>query len=305
MSKILNWIKTNKLLTAFIIIVGYLLFRSAYGVNLLGLDMPSSSQGRLAPLSELGTGGVSAPAVGIVPPSPRFPEPVSDAEDRLVIHESNLSLLVDDVRGVGERIIAFAKEQGGFMVSSSYSRPEDSPFATITIRVPADKFDQTLSFLRAQAVKVTNENLVGEDVTAQYTDIGARIETLETTKQKFEALLDQTNNIDQLLRIQREIISLQTQIDSLIGQREALEKNAKFTKITVFLSTDELALPYTPEKTFRPAVVFKLAIRSMLNTLRVIASAAIWVGVYAVIWLPLLGAVVFIKRWKSKKQIQS
>ena len=304
MGKILNWIKTNKLLTALLIIVlyfGHAFFVSTYGPNLLSLDTPLSTRNRLAPAGEFGTVGELAPAIGIVPP-PDYLEPISDAEERLVIQESNLSLLVEDVRAVGDSVVSYAREQGGFMVLSSYSRPEESPFATITIRVPSDRFDQTLEFLRGQAIKVTNENLVGEDVTAQYTNIGARIETLETTKAKFEDLLDQTSNIDQLLRIQREIIGLQTQIDSLIGRQDALEKNAQFTKITVYLSTDELALPYTPEQTFRPAVIFKLAVRSLINSLRAVASAAIWVGVYAIIWAPLLAGYILFRRWKKQRQ---
>jgi hypothetical protein len=168
--------------------------------------------------------------------------------------------------------------------------------------VPSAKFDEAMDFFRSLAIKVTNENLVGTDVTEEFIDIEARIATLEKTKAKFEEILEKAEKVDEILRVQREIINMQTQIDALKGRRDALEKNAELSKITVYLSTDELALPYTPDKTFRPGVVFKLSIRSLLNTLRIIGSAAIWVGVYSVVWLPALIIIYVYRRWIRRKQ---
>jgi hypothetical protein len=200
--------------------------------------------------------------------------------------------------------VNYAEKSGGFMVTSSFNRPEESPFATVTVRVPSDKFKETLEYFRSLSIKVTNETLYGQDVTEQYTDIEARIATLEKTKVKFEEILNTATRIQDILQVQREIISLQTQIDSYVGQRIALEENVAYTKITVYLSTDELALPYTPDKAFRPNVIFKLAVRSLVGSLRGIAEKLIWVGVYSVIWIPVLLIYIGLKRWKDKRDFR-
>ncbi|OGY27005.1 MAG: hypothetical protein A2Z42_02410 [Candidatus Woykebacteria bacterium RBG_19FT_COMBO_43_10] len=165
--------------------------------------------------------------------------------------------------------------------------------------------DAALDYFRSQAIKVTSENLVGTDVTEEFTDIQALLVTYEKTKTKFEAILDRATKIQDILTIQERLISIQSQIDSLKGQEKALKQNADLSKTTLFLSTDELALPYTPDKTFRPEVVFKKAARSLLNTLRLGGEALIWVGVYAVIWVPALGGFFLYRRWRKKKQAAS
>ena len=229
-------------------------------------------------------------------------EPVSDATNRIVIQDSNMSLLVKDVKETGNQIVSYAKNNGGFMVYTSYNRPEDSPFATITIRVPTSKLDDALNYIRSLAIKVTSENLVGTDVTDEYVDIEANLATLNKTKAKFEDILEKAITVTDILTVQRELISLQQQIDALIGQKKSIENNAKLTKVTVYLSTDELALPYAPDKAFRPNVIFKLAARSLLNTLRSGAENAIWIGAYSIIWLPVLLGFVIYKKSKGKQR---
>lgn len=92
---------------------------------------------------------------------------------------------------------------------------------------------------------------------------------------------------------------MQYQIDALIGQKEAIEKNVELTKITLYLSTDELSLPYTPDDKFRPNVVFKLAVRSLVKSLIGVGKGLIWIGVYGVIWLPILVVILLVRKRKG------
>lgn len=289
----INWIKTHKLIVLLILIIAYLYFK----------DKPITP----LPLPAIDNYRTSLPSVGMVAPelsliNPPI-EPVSDATNRIVIKDSNLSLLVKDVRNTGDQIISYAKDNGGFMVFASYNRPTESPFAAITIRIPTPKLDGALNYIRSLSIKVTSENLVGTDVTEEYIDIESRLATLKKTQAKFEEILEKAITVTDILAVQRELISLQEQIDSLKGQKEAIENNAKLTKITIYLSTDELALPYAPDKAFRPNVVFKIAVRSLLSTLRSGAEAGIWVSVYSIIWLPVVLGFVIYKRSKEKTKI--
>jgi hypothetical protein len=294
-----NWIKTHKLTAALLVVVGYLLFRSFYGVlprqssysgpNLDSLEMSAGSS--------YGSGGIAlslpSPDRGVAAEVP--------ASERLVVQNSNLSLLVKEVRQSGERVVKYAEDAGGFMVSTSYNRPDESPFATITVRIPSTGLNEALDYFRAQAIKVTNENLIGTDVTDQYVDIESRLAALERVKAKFESILESAILVQDILTVQRELINTQIQIDNLKGQKQALEDNARFAKLTVFLSTDELSLPYTPDTKFRPNVIFKLAVRSLFGALRIIGEGVIWVAVYTVIWVPALIIFVLFRRWKAQR----
>lgn len=297
MAKIFAWLKNNKLTVFLFLVVVYLLLKNrpvtfnsrqaGFSGSDLMLVSPAAEETSL--LSRKGALYESA-----------APQP--DITDRLVVEESNMSLVVDSVRQKTDQIIDYATSKGGYMVSSSVTQPEEVPFATVTVRVPAKELRPALDYLRGLAVKVTSENLTGYDVTDQYVDIESRLVTLAKTKAKFEEILAKAEKVEDILAVQRELISLQQQIDNLKGQQEYLAKTAENARLTVYLSTDEWMLPYTPdEKAFRPKVIFKTAVRSMVRALRLVAQLAIWVAVYSIIWLPVLIIWRVIKKKRNGK----
>ena len=283
----INWVKTHKLILALLLVIIYL-----YTNNNVVIPF-----GRESMLQNLDYSRGVAPEFS----KSMAVEDFSTSANRVVIQESNMSLLVKDVRAVGDQILSYVKNNGGYMVYASFTRPTESPFASITVRVLTAKLDESLSYFKSLAVKVTSENLVGTDVTQEYTDIEENLATLRKTKVKFESILDKAINVQDILTVQREIINLQQQIDSLIGQQKAIEKNAELTKITVYLSTDELALPYTPDKAFRPGVVFKYAVRSLLDNLRIGAEALIWLAVYSPLAIVAILIYFVYKRWDKSR----
>jgi hypothetical protein len=292
----LNWIRQNKALTITLLIIGYLLWKNN-NVIPTPLDItPSYQMGfkeSVAPPLSFSRRSLPVAGGGNIAPS--------ESTDRLVVQESSLSLVVKDVREVSEKIVDFAKQNDGFMVNQNFSSPEEAPFATITVRIPSIKLQQVLNYYRGLTVKVSSENLLGTDVTDEYVDIEARLGTLNKTKAKFEEIMAKATEIQDILNVQRELISLQDQIDSLKGRQDYLEKTAKLAKITIYLSTDEFSLPYAPAETFRPEVIFKKAVRALVLTLRGIAEKLIWIAVFSVIWVPALIIVYFINRWYQKR----
>jgi hypothetical protein len=308
---VIEWVKRNKLLTLVLIVVIYFLLnlsRTFLGVNILSLDVPSSSrQGSsidMAPGDSFGvTQGTDRMDLTYPYPQPEY-APQPGVDNRLVIQESNVSLLVGDVVDARNKILEHARSVGGYMVNASTSSPEDAPYAHVTIRVPSENLQPTLDYLHSLSIKVVSENLVGRDVTDQYVDIDKRIETYERTKTKYEEILDRAVSIQDITNLTREIINTQSQIDLLKGQQESLEQNSQLAKLTIYLSTDEIALPYAPSETFRPAVIFKLAVRSLIGFLRDIATFAIWIGVYAVVWAPALAIYIFLRMRLRKRKSQ-
>src|SRR3989344_7523655 len=313
--KVVEWVKRNRFLTIALLVVVYLLlnlFKVFFGVNILSLDIPNTSKSQYGSGGTVGIspgGSFDAPAAGISSPSlmPQYQQdyaPQPDVKDRLVVQESSLSLLVKDVTDVRNKIVSYAQQKGGYMVSSNVSNPQDAPTATVVVRVPSKDLEEALDYFHSLSVKVVSENLVGQDVTDQYVDIDTRIAQLERTKARLETILDQATQITEITNLTQQILNYQNQIDSLKGQQDALEKNAQLAKLTIYLSTDEIALPYQPSETFRPGVIFKLAVRSLVGTLRGMATLGIWVGVYAVIWLPALILFVLLRRWLKKRKSQ-
>lgn len=301
----ISWIKTHKSSTALIlIIVGYFLFQSLgrpfFGVSMMGVSPSGISSSEFSGVSNLAmpksAGGMMADVGRSMFPAPESNAPPTDRKDRLVIQETTLSMVVKDAVKTLKDIQSTAERLGGFLVNSSLSRPEENASGTIIVRVPDTKLAEVLDAFRGFAVHVVDEQVSGRDVTDQYEDLDARLATLEKTKAKFEEIFGRATEIQDILNVQREIISLQSQIDSVKGQQQYLSQSAKLSKITVYLSTDEFSLPYAPAEPWRPNVVVKLAIRSLVTSLRGLGTAAIWLVVYSVIWGPILIVIWFFKK---------
>jgi hypothetical protein len=226
----------------------------------------------------------------------------SESTNRIIIQDTSLSLQVKDVSKTITEIEDVAKNLGGFLINSSLSKPQGAASGNISVRIPEDKRKEALTSFKNMSVKVVSESVVGNDVTDQYVDLEARLEVLYKTKIKYEEILQKAEKVTDLLSVQRELISLQTQIDNLKGQQKYYEQSAKLSKIVMYLSTDELSLPYAPTNEWRPMVIFKEAVRSLVSTFRGIGSLVIWAVVYVPVIIPVILIIWFIKR---KKQLKS
>ena len=83
-------------------------------------------------------------------------------QDRIIVRTVNMQLVVDDLAQELDNIADLAQEFGGWVVSSDRSQ-KHSGF--ISIRVPADKLDDTILRLRELAVEVDAETTTSSENT--------------------------------------------------------------------------------------------------------------------------------------------
>lgn len=258
------------------------------------MPMMESISGSSAKVS-LGRGGIM--------PS-NEPAPTPDVQDRMVITESYISLQVENVTNSIDEIKKMVKEKEGYVVNTYLSRPEFGEEATVQIRVPTESIDEILSYLRSNSVKVVTENISGQDITDEYVDIEERIRQLERNKERLEGFLDTARNVDEIMKILPQIQSLQNQIDSYVGRIQYLEGASSTSLITIYLSTDELSLPYAPVKSWRPDAIFKQATRSLIVSLQKLGTFTIWLGVYSVLIVPAITLVLIVVTLVKRRRQQ-
>ncbi len=225
----------------------------------------------------------------------------SESSDRMTVQSGSLALLVKDVRETQNKISQYVRSEGGYVVNMSTNRPTEQPYGNMSVRVVAEKLEATFDYFRGLGVKVTTENLSGYDVTDQYGDLETRLGYLQRSLSQIQAIQDEAETYEEILSGTREIINLQQQIDDLKGRQLYLEQTSKFALVNISMSTDEFALPYAPDSNFRPEIIFKLAVRSMLGTLQGLGTLGIWVVVYSLIWIPLVILIWFVNRIMKKR----
>ncbi|MGZ9235558.1 MAG: DUF4349 domain-containing protein, partial [Anaerolineales bacterium] len=173
---------------------------------IIGLSLTTLSMGGTAPIN-----GVSRDfsyAGGAVPemeapaaePAPAFDSAESSAVDlyntgtvqtqeRLVIENADLAIVVKDPKARMAEINALANELGGYVVSSNLYQSFTSfgmevPEATIVIRVPSERLDEALTRIKEDAVDIEYENRSGQDVTNLYIDLQAQLKAKQAAEAK-------------------------------------------------------------------------------------------------------------------------
>lgn len=233
----------------------------------------------------------------ILPPINNPPTVPGQVEKRLIIRDANLSLVVKDLNGTKEKIISLSESAKGYLVSATVYGTEKNTSALVVIRVPETEFNQVLNQIRSLAVKITSESISGQDVTEEYVDLTGRLKSLEVSRNRFQEILKNASTVDQILTVQREIDRVQMDIEQTTGRMEYLSKSAAMSKITVNLALDEESLPYVPpSEKWKPASVFKQAVRSLLSVLKDLSYLVIWIAVFAVVWIPAIFLFKFLKK---------
>lgn len=178
------------------------------------------------------TDGVAAPSA---PPAPA-PAPAPGIQPR-VVKTGEVDLEVADGRfgPAVERVAALATGAGGFVSATTTLEQSDTPSGSITIRVPAARFEDILTQVRRLGeVRAVTSN--GQDVTAQYTDLEARLAALGLARQRLLDLLGRAEAIPDILAVQDRLNATQVEIESLEGQRRVLDDQTSFGTIAVTLA---------------------------------------------------------------------
>lgn len=288
----IDWIKTHKLTVLLILIIGVLIIKPKAQTALLEKSAISS-----APMRLPATGGDGSPE--LVARDAAYSSNEMVAERKLVTTTS-LSLKVEDVAQTIEQITDLANANQGFLVSSNLESPEEGTSGSITVRVKTEQLPVFLQATKELSLKVVSEYVSGRDITEQYTDIDERLRLLNSTKSKFETILNSATAVTDMVEVQRELLNLQTQIESLEGQLKYLNQSSDYSLVTIYLATDELALPYAPAQTWSAKTIFKQAVKSLIITSRGLANLGIWLVVYSPI-LIIGGGIYWLIKKKLKK----
>ncbi len=236
-------------------------------------------------------------AVGPVYNTGGSPEDAAYASSHMIIKNADIKLLVEDTDVAIDRATQIVGDLGGYIISSrawyqSWIDGENYKYATITIGVPVDQFERTLSRLRGLALRVLDETASGEDVTNRYVDLQSQLTNLEATRERIKSFLDQATNVDEALRINQELANVEAQIEQIKGQMNYLHDRSAYSTITVNFEPELPELAPTPEPNpWNPGETFKNATESVTRAYQGIVDFLIWT---LVVLVPIFAPPVFI-----------
>jgi hypothetical protein len=173
----------------------------------------------------------AAAAVGQVPAERAEPvvaaaaEP-QQAESRRRIYSGSCRLQVDDPEERKKRIAVLVEERGGY-VETAYEQ-------AVIVRVPAEKFQEIFQLVLGLG-EVLHKAVETQDVTEYFTDLQVRLEIAGKTRDRLYLLLEKIGDVEERLKILREIRRLSEEIERARLTLELLERQVAFSRISVEL----------------------------------------------------------------------
>ncbi|MEK7183850.1 MAG: DUF4349 domain-containing protein [Patescibacteria group bacterium] len=219
--------------------------------------------------------------------------------DQRIIKTADLSIGVDGVEAKTQEIITLATGKGGFVQSSTIIEDSEGyKSGYVTVRVPADTFEDTIAAIKNIAVRVDRESITGRDVTEQYTDTEARLRSAKAQEEQYLIILEKAETVQDILSVQSYLQSIRYEIESLQGQLDSLGNQTEYSTISVTLQ-EEVRIQIPTEK-FDLVRDVKLALKYVVLLAQTAITYLVWfvvVGGAVIIPLGLLiGLVVLVVR---------
>jgi hypothetical protein len=256
-----------------------------------GLQGVPSAAPSAAPASGDGQGSLSGNN-GNPPSAPR--------DSLRIVYTGSLQLVVADLPTALARGQAAVDAVGGYIGASQESNDGDKAVATISYRIPAERWETVIGQLRGLATKVVAEQTQATEVGGQIVDLEARIRNLRASESALVDIAKGTGKISDLLQVEAQLSDVRGQIEQLDAQRAQLVDQVSYgTLVTTFGL--EIVAVQEQAKGWDPAQDVDGATATLISVGQGVVSVGIWLGI---VWLPLILVLIVlavIARWLFRR----
>jgi hypothetical protein len=170
--------------------------------------------------------------------------------DRKLIRRISMDAETEDMAALLDSIDSKVSELGGYVENrsirsgSNYASYQQSRYATLTIRIPADRLNEFVSHVDGVS-NVTSTSETSEDVTLNYVATESRMKALQAEEARLLALIDEAANLSELLALEKRLTEVRTELEKVTSQLRLYDNLVDYG--TVDLSINEVA-QYTPKE---------------------------------------------------------
>jgi glucan-binding YG repeat protein len=186
--------------------------------------------------------------------------------DRKIIKEANLRIESKYLLKASDKIKELIEEYDGYISNSrQWQDASQRNHYYYTLKVPQKHFKKIILAIE-ELGELKNEQIKAKDITAEYIDLEARLKNLKAQEKRYLELLDKAENVEGILKIEKELNRVRTDIERIEGQLKYYNNKISFSTIDVTINEP------------RPVIStgwgfiqsFKQSIRSFLSSINAI-----------------------------------
>ena len=234
-----------------------------------------------------------APSSVMMPPY--YPQDDAlNVDQRVYSKSSSYSAVADNVAGYMQQVRAYAMSVGGRVLNSSLTTNQKTTYGFLRIKVPVDKFEETNQKVVSTADEVIAESVNAEDETGPAVAADTRIQDLQTKKLEKQVELAKAKTDAEKKALELQIAQLDSQINILTQEQNRQKQNTDYASVDIQAANNKsYFVPVTSgDDSLKDELTF--AWESMRGVLMLAARIAIWVAIYALLWLPIVLLVGFV-----------
>jgi hypothetical protein len=195
----------------------------------------------------------------------------------MIIRVGDASVEVDSLEPAIALVTQLASRLGGYVANTSLQGGlTQIRSATLTLRIPAARYEEALGGLRPIG-DLETVNTSAQDVGEEYVDLNARVQNGRRVESRLVALLaTRTGKLDDVLAVERELARVREQIERIEGRLRYLRARAAMSTLTVTVHESVPLIGYDPS-TNPVAEAFKTAWRNFVAFVAAFIAALGWV----------------------------
>ena len=248
-------------------------------------------EGRSAEEPELVGGTILRYATNPAPTSFFATDPNAQAITK-IIHSASLLLVVDEITEADTALRKLVEQMAGTIGNSAIAEPQGQPrTANWVVRIPVESLDEFLSDV-VELGTPENRSTNSSDVTEEYVDLNARIETKRQLEKRILDLLEKnTGDIKDVLAVEEQLARVRQEIEQMEGRVKRIDTVTAMTTVNISAREErDFVPPQAP--TFGNEL--HQTWQDSTNTVADLGKAVVIVLIAIVPWLPLIMITGFI-----------
>lgn len=164
---------------------------------------------------------------------------------RKIIYSSNYEIETEAFSDSLDALDRLCEKYGAYYeTSNTYGYKDNAKKAKYTIRVPVENYKAFIGEAGSLGT-VTSSSQNNKDVTEQYFDTEARLESAKLREERILEILSEASKLDDVLRLERELSDIRYEIESYTGSLRKYDSLVSYA--TVSISINELIPEEEPE----------------------------------------------------------
>jgi len=218
--------------------------------------------------------------------------------EKNIIKEGNLRVLADNIDDAVKDIETIAKKYQAESQRTNDSGRGKFRNVDMVYKVKVGDFENFFNELKKVDVEIDYASSGITDVTNEVIDLQARLKTYRNTESQLLEIQKTSKNVTDTMAVYRELNTIRYQIESVESQLKHYANQTEYSTVTITVSQTNAGAMIEDNK-WRPLGVLKNALRTLVEVLKGIGSAFIWIVVFGI---PIVLIVLIVRFFVKKRK---